>query len=186
MNERYAKTITDDLDKGYIRVLSSDELTSGTPREWYLPHLAVLNHNKHKKVRRVLNGAALFRGHSLNKALFTGSNSLQNLLKSMFRFREKMVAGSVDIKGMFLQQGVLPDDQPSFRFLWREDPASDMVVCQNMRHFFGSKDSPTCANYALQRTGCDNYDKFPKAAQDFLAKFYMDDYSFYMGSFSTT
>ena len=46
LNERYAKTITDDLDKGYIRVVSSEELASSTPREWYLPHHPVLNPNK--------------------------------------------------------------------------------------------------------------------------------------------
>ena len=49
LNERYAKTITDDLDKGYIRVVSSEELASSTPREWYLPHHPVLNPNKPKK-----------------------------------------------------------------------------------------------------------------------------------------
>ena len=182
LNERYAKTITDDLDKGYIRVVSSEELASSTPREWYLPHHPVLNPNKPNKVRRVLNGAALFRGHSLNKALLTGPDLLQNLLKSIIRFRENVIAVCADIEGMFLQVGVLPDDQPSLRFLWREDPTSDVVVYQYMRHIFGSKDSPTCANYALQRTGHDNYDKFPKATQAVLTKFYMDDY---LDSFST-
>ena len=156
LNERYAKTITDDLDKGYIRVVSSEELASSTPREWYLPHHPVLNPNKPNKVRRVLNGAALFRGHSLNKALLTGPDLLQNLLKSIIRFRENVIAVCADIEGMFLQVGVLPDDQPSLRFLWREDPTSDVVVYQYMRHIFGSKDSPTCANCALQRTGHDN------------------------------
>ena len=161
LNERYAKTITDDLNKGYIRVVSSEELASSTPREWYFPHHPVLNPNTPNKVRRVLNGAALFRGHSLNKALLTGPDLLQNLLKSIIRFRENVIAACADIEGMFFQVSVLPDDQPSLRFLWHEDPTSDVVVYQYMRHVFGSKDSPTCANYALQRTGHDNCDKFP-------------------------
>ena len=45
-----------------------------------------------------------------------------------------------------------------------------------MRHICGSKDSPTCANYALKRTATDNADKIPKAAQSVQTNFYMDDY----------
>ena len=41
---------------------------------------------------------------------------------------------------------------------------------------FGAKDSPTCANIALQKTVKDNIRKFPDAAQAVLDKFYMDDY----------
>ena len=44
------------------------------------------------------------------------------------------------------------------------------------RHIFGARDSPTCANYALQRTTMDNQAMFPDAASAVLEKFYMDDY----------
>ena len=47
---------------------------------------------------------------------------------------------------------------------------------QYVRHIFGSKDSPTCANYALKRTGSDNQDAFPEAAKSVHRNFYMDDY----------
>ena len=77
---------------------------------------------------------------------------------------------------MFLQVGVLPCDQPSLRFLWREDPTSNVVVHQYTRHIFGAKDLPTCANYALQRTARDNAKEYPEAAKAVLENFYMDDY----------
>ena len=77
---------------------------------------------------------------------------------------------------MFLQVGVIPEDRPSLRFLWREDPASEIAVYQYIRHIFGSKDSPTCANYALRRTATDNKATFPEAARSVLSNFYMDDY----------
>ena len=51
-----------------------------------------------------------------------------------------------------------------------------MVVHQYTRHIFGARDSPTCANYALQRTAIDNQAMFPDAASAVLEKFYMDDY----------
>ena len=43
------------------------------------------------------------------------------------------------------------------------------------RHVFGSKDSPTCANYALQQAGKDFKDEFPKASEMIERNFYMDD-----------
>ena len=77
---------------------------------------------------------------------------------------------------MFLQVGILPSDQPSLRFLWREDPTTNVVVYQYTRHIFGAKDLPICANYALQRTARDNAKFYPEAAKAVLENFYMDDY----------
>ena len=91
------------------------------------------------------------------------------------RFRQHPYTVSADIEGMFLQVCVIPQDRPSLRFLWREDPATDIAVYQYIRHILGSKDSPTCANYALQRTARDNRKKFPEAAKSVENNFYMDD-----------
>ena len=67
------------------------------------------------------------------------------------KIRQHRHAVSAEIEGMFLQVGVIPIDKPSLRFLWQEDPAADIAVYQYVRHIFGSKDSPTSANYALRR-----------------------------------
>ena len=77
---------------------------------------------------------------------------------------------------MFLQVGVRDEDQPSLRFLWREDPTSSVVVHQYTRHIFGASDSPTCANFALQKTASDNQAEYPEAASAVVQKFYMYDY----------
>ena len=141
-----------------------------------LPHHPVVNPNKPGKVRCLLNGASKFHGTSLNKSLLVGSDLLQNLVFVLLRFRQHHFAVSADIERMFLQVCVLPEDQPSLCFLWREDSTADVVVHQYTRHIFGMRDSPTCANYALQRTAMDNQAKFPEAASAVLEKFYMDDY----------
>ena len=177
LRERYSKNIQDDFSKGYIvRVDKTDCFKVSNPREWYLPHHPVIHLNKPGKVRRVLNGAAKFQGSSLNNALLTGPDLLQSLIHILIRFRQYPYAVSADIEGMFLQVGVIPDNRPSLRFLWREDPAAEVAVFQYVRHIFGSKDSPTCANYALRRTATDNTSQFPEAAQSVINNFYMDDY----------
>ena len=138
--DRYSKTIEDDLSKGYVIQVPPHNFSNRSIREWYLPHHPAVNPNKPGKVRRVLNGASKIHGTSLNKSLLVGPDLLQNLVFVLLRFRQHHFAVSADIEGMFLQFGVLPEVQPSPRFLWREDPTADVVVHQYTRHIFGSRD----------------------------------------------
>ena len=130
-------------------------MESRSEREWCLPHHQVVN-PKPGTIGRVLNGAINFHGASLNKSLLTAPDLLQNQIYVLLRFRQHPIAVSANIEGFFIQVGVLPCDQPSLRFLRREDPTSNDVVHQLTRHIFEAKDLPTCANYALQRTASDN------------------------------
>ena len=44
-------------------------------------------------------------------------------------------------------------------------------------HIFGEKDSPCCANYALKKTGRDNFDEYDASTiESVLKSFYMDDF----------
>ena len=131
--------------------------------------------HKPDKVRRVLNGAAKFHGQFFNSALLAGPDLLQSLIHNLFRFRQYIFAESVDIEGMVLQIGAIPRDRPSLRYLWREHPAAEVAVLEYVRHTFGVKGSPTCANYALKRTATVNQASFPDSARSVHNSFYMDD-----------
>ena len=122
--------------------MNTHDCTNCSAWEWYLPHRPVINPNKPGKFRRVLNDATKFHGSSLNKALLVGPDLFQNLLTVLMRFRQHRHAVSADIEGMFLQVGVLPIDQLSLRFLWREDPTTDVVTYQYTRHIFGALTRP--------------------------------------------
>ena len=50
-----------------------------------------------------------------------------------------------------------------------------METFQYTRHVFGAKDSPACANHALQQTALDRKSAFPAACAVALRDFYMDD-----------
>ena len=176
LRNQYSKTIEDDLIKRYVIQVPPNNFSNNSIRKWYLPNHPVVNPNKPGKVKCVHNGASKFHGTSLNKSLLVGPGLLQNLVFVLLRFRQHHFAVSADIEGMFLQVGVLPEEQPSLRFLWREDPTADVVVHQYTRLIFGARDSPTCANYALQRTAMDSQAIFPDAASAVLENFHMDDY----------
>ena len=127
LKQRYSDTIASDLKKGYVSILSSDELaeTSNQP-VWYVPHHPVLNPHKPDKVRRVCSAASKFRGHSLNDMLLAGPDLLASLMGILARFRENRYALSADIEEMFLQVEVRPVDRQFLRFLWFDE--SDRIV----------------------------------------------------------
>ena len=172
LNEIYANFIREDLENGHlITVLDAYKVEQRSDKECHLPHHTVINLNKPGKVRRILNGAAKFHGSSLNNTLLTGPDMLQNLIHVLLRFRQHQFALSADIEGMFLQVCVPECDQPSLRLVWREDPTTNVVVYQYTRHIFGAKESPTCANYALQRTARDNVSQYTEATKAVLENF---------------
>ena len=66
---------------------------------------------------------------------------------------------NADIEAKFLQVKVQPEDCKVLRLLWRDNTSDPVKVCEYGRPFFGSKSSPTCANYALQQVAKDNAQK---------------------------
>ena len=179
IKDAYSDTIKTDKDSGYIWILEPTELqeTKNEP-QWYLPHHPVINPNKPGKVRCVCIAASEFEGHSLNKSLFIGPDLLQNSVGIIFRFREKPFGMSADIEAMFLQVQVPPEDAKCLRFIWRENQSDDISTYEYTRYIFGAKDSPTCVNYALQRTATDNEEAFPVASRIVKRYFYMYDFSY--------
>ena len=172
---KYTETIENDLQKGYIKKLEDQELVETDAREWYLPHHAVVHPHKPGKVRRVSDAAARCQGISLNDCLSSGPDLLNSLVGILMRFRQELVAVSADIEAMFNQVAVPKEDQLVLRFLWRKKPSDKVDVYQYVRHIFGAKCSPACANYALQRTAQDNIAAFPLEAEAVRRNFYMDD-----------
>ena len=115
LREKYAETIREDIQKGYVITVKAHDPKSRADREWYLPHHPALNSNKPGKMRRVLNGASKCHGASLNKSLLVGPDLFQNLIFALLRFRQHKYAVSADIEGRSLQVGVREEDQPSLR-----------------------------------------------------------------------
>ena len=166
------------VTKNHARKVSPEELSRPSERRWLLPHHAVSNPNK-TKVRVVFDAAARCKGTSLNDALITGPDLLQNLVGVLIRFRRERVALVADVEQMFHQVRVRVEDQPALSFLWRHmDSDRPPDVYQMMVVIFGARCSPTLANYALRRTAEDHEedtDESRAAAAVVKHNFYMDD-----------
>ena len=86
--ERYAKPIQDDIEKGYVRKISEEEVFTDSKVTWYLLHRHVINPTKPHRLRRVYDASAKFRGQSLNDKMYTEPDYLSPLFGVLLRFCE--------------------------------------------------------------------------------------------------
>ncbi|XP_073722599.1 uncharacterized protein [Misgurnus anguillicaudatus] len=145
--EVYREEMRKLIDTGVVKEVA-DPVTEQS-ESWYIPH-HIVSHNG--KFRVVFNCSHQYRGQSLNQYLLPGPTLGASLLGVLVRFREHPVAVSGDIKAMFHQVRLLPEDRPLLRFLWRDlemDKAPKIFEWQVLP--FGTTSSPCCATYAVQR-----------------------------------
>ena len=100
------------------------------------------------------------------------------LVGVLTRFRQERTAIIADIESMFYQVRVRPDDSDVLRFLWW--PGNDLQrrpeEYQMTVHLFGAVSSPSCANFALQKTAEANFQRFDFEVIDTVRRnFYVDD-----------
>ncbi|CAI5660547.1 uncharacterized protein LOC106097744 [Oreochromis niloticus] len=136
------------VQAGSVVKVSPSEVAQAD-ESWYTPHHLV-SHNG--KDRLVFNCSFQFLGQALNEHLLPGPTLSASLLGVLLRFREHAVAVSGDIKGMFHQIRLLPEDRPLLRFVWRDlHPEAPVAVYEWQVLPFGTTCSPCCATFALQR-----------------------------------
>jgi len=116
--ESYRATIHDYISKGCTQRVPKEELDVDGKPLWYLPHHAVVNPNKPRKLRVVLDCATRYKGTLLNDQLLSGPDLTNSMFGVLVRFRQEPVALSSDIEAMFHQVMVDPKDTDALRFLW--------------------------------------------------------------------
>ena len=171
----YTETIESYIKDGLARKV--DEQEEASEWQWLLPHHGVQNPNKPGKVRVVFDAAASYKGTCLNDHLLTGPDLSNSLVGVLFRFRQRQVPFSADIRAMYHSVGVTPAHQPALRFLWRgADENAKLTTYQMQVHVFGAASSSCSVNFALHKCAEDNKDEFPTAARAVRSRFYVDDY----------
>lgn len=138
---------------GYVVKVKEEELETGG-ESWYIPHHMVSHNGKN---RIVFNCSFTYKGANLNDFLLPGPTLTSSLLGVLLRFREHSIAISSDIRGMFHQVRLLPEDKALLRFLWRDlqrDTAPSIYEWQVLP--FGTTCSPCCATFALRKHALDH------------------------------
>ena len=114
----------------------------------------------------------------MNEQLLRGPENTSTLIGEILRFRADDVAVTADIKRMFHQVFVAPEDRGALCYFWwpNGDLSKGPKTYQMLVHIFGAKSSPSVAGYALRKTAKDNEKDFSQEAVDAVLKdFYVDD-----------
>ena len=141
-----------------------------------MPLQAVFTPEKSTKVRLVFDSSS--KGHdglSLNNHLEKGPNYINSLPNVLRAWRWDEYAYSGDIRKMFNQVLVHPDDQVFHRFLWRKNQQEPPTVYQWLRLNFGGKPAPDIASNAIKILAKASQVEFPEAVKELEERTYVDD-----------
>ncbi|XP_055615175.1 uncharacterized protein LOC129761475 [Toxorhynchites rutilus septentrionalis] len=175
--------IADYQHKGYAHKITEGDLQrSDLRRVWYLPLGIVLNSKKTGKVRVIWDAAAKVENVSFNSMILKGPDLLISLPSVLFKFRERQIAVSGDIKEIFHQVLIRSSDRQSQRFLWRNDPSDPAEVFVMDVATFGSSCSPCCTQFVKNLNAKEYETQYPRASADIQNNHYVDDY---LDSFDT-
>ncbi|XP_071577903.1 uncharacterized protein [Temnothorax nylanderi] len=144
---------------------------------YYLPHHGVYKlDSTTTKLRVVFNASSrCANGLSLNDTLLSGPKLQQDLLAILIRFRAEPVALTADVKQMFRQVWINPEQCDYQRIVWRfseSDPILDYIL---KTVTFGSTCSPFLAIYCLLQLATLHREEYPLAFAALFEALYVDD-----------
>ncbi|KAI5645114.1 hypothetical protein NE865_02662 [Phthorimaea operculella] len=142
---------------------------------YYIPHLAVLK-SPEAKIRVVFDGSApTSNGVSVNQCLHAGPKLNRDIVDILTDFRLHQVAFVADVKMMFRQTMIHPDDRRYQLILWRESPDEPMVTYELNTVTYGLKPSPYLAVRTLRELAAQERVRYPRAAAVLDRDVYVDD-----------
>ncbi|XP_031333989.1 uncharacterized protein LOC116164001 [Photinus pyralis] len=150
---------------------------SVSPSSYVLPHHCVMKESTSTKLRCVFNASAKdVTGTSLNQLLLPGPKLQADISDILIRFRFHNVALCSDIKMMFRQLAIHPEDRQHQHVFWRESPEHTLQEYEITRVVYGMASSSFLAQRTLRQLAADEGHRFPNAAIALVRDFYMDDY----------
>ncbi|XP_068749232.1 uncharacterized protein [Montipora capricornis] len=163
------------IEQGFVTKVHPQKISHVEP-EWYLPLQAVFTPERSTQIRLVFDASA--KGHenlSLNDYLEKGPNYINDPTTILLAWRWESVAYTGDIRKMFNQVLIHPDDQVYHRFLWRKEAQGQPTVYQWQRLNFGDKPAPDIAISCVNTLAKLAENEFPEAAKEIRENSYVDD-----------
>ncbi|XP_077971754.1 uncharacterized protein LOC144425871 [Styela clava] len=172
LHDKYKKKMEEYISNGHASRIWDNKLEH-TKKTWYLPH-----HCTGGKFRIVFDASARYQDTSLNDNILCGPSQTNSLIGVLSRFPQEKIAVVADIKSMYHQVLVTPEDREALRFLWWPDGDLKQPVAEYQMnvHLFGGNWSPSVACYALKRVAEDNANHEDEETLNAIRKsFYVDD-----------
>ncbi|XP_051167318.1 uncharacterized protein LOC127285380 [Leptopilina boulardi] len=155
-------------------VISKENSSQGG---YFLPHHAVIKGDSlTTKTRVVFDGSAkTTSGISLNDALMVGPTIQQDLFSIVIRFRTFQFVFTADIKQMYRQISVSPEDACFQKIVWRNDPKEEIQTYKLNTVTFGTACALFLASRTLHQLANDEQESHPIASSILKEDFFVDD-----------
>ena len=177
--KEYDSVIKEQLSHGIVELVPE---TVASANAHYLPHHAVIRHDKDTtKLRIVYDASARTSGPSLNDCLYVGPPFGQSIFDIILRFRIHTVALAGDIEKAFLMVSVVEKDRDALRFLWVDDPFKKVPEVRTLRFrrvVFGVASSPFLLNATIQHHIEQYRSMDAEFVDQFLRSIYVDDVTY--------
>ena len=184
----YHTVIEDQISNGIVKIVNNP--STRTDRTHYLPHRAVLQHDKTTtKLRVVYDALARVNGPSLNDCLHVGPKFGQSIFDILLRFCFHKIALAGDIEKAFLMVAMDEKDRDSLQFLWSLNPEDEdpkIISLRFARVAFGVSSSPFLLNATIKHHMECYRDCDPQFVDKFMSSIYIDDVSLGSNDIDTT
>jgi hypothetical protein len=170
--DAYVRKMQEHIHDGVVEKVDPLVAAMGKP-VFYLPHhLAQFP----KKPRIVWNASVKdANGRSLNDLQPTGPNLIPEIGGLLMRFSRHRYVIMGDIKGMFLNIMLHPNDRDAHRFFWRSEDYEPMQLYRHCRCMFGEKISLFISVATVLHHAELNKEAYPRALRALKENLYVDD-----------
>lgn len=175
LRDKYVNFMRDYGDMGHMSVCDGtpDDYVNGNG--YVIPHHGIFKAES-DKIRVVFDASCVTTsGVSLNDALHAGPKLQRDVMEIICRFRLSEFVFTTDIKMMFRQIVVHPDDRHYQMIFWREAPDEPLLLHKLNTVTYGMKSSPYLAIRTLRQLADDNTAQYPAAANLLRSSVFMDD-----------
>ncbi|XP_054279079.1 uncharacterized protein LOC128997465 [Macrosteles quadrilineatus] len=132
--------------------------------------------SEEKKIRVVFNAsAATSSGLSLNHILHSGPKLHNDIPAIIMGFRQHRIVFTCDIRQMFRNIWIHPEDRNFQLIYWRYDVSQPIQVYKLTTVTYGMASSPFLANRVVQQLIADESSNHPLAANALRSQIYVDD-----------
>lgn len=170
LKESYVAFMNEYISLGHMREAPP---LSSHKQHFFIPHHAAGT----KKFRVVFDGSSkTSNGTSLNDIQLTGEKLQSELTTITMRFRTHKIALTADIKKMYRQVLVHPDQLDYQRIIWRDDASKPLKEFQLTTQTYGLRSAPHNCIRALKQCANDHEVEHPLAAMATHRDFYVDDF----------
>lgn len=169
---KYVEFMREYIDLDHMAV-SQNDWRSG--EHYYIPHHAVFKASS-EKIRVVFDGSAVTTsGASLNQCLHSGPKLHSDICDVLTKFRRHQVVFVADIRMMFRQTLIHPEDRKYQLVLWRETPSEPLLTYELKTNTYGLRSSPFVAIRTLLELARSSRLMYPRAAAVLESDIYVDD-----------